>query len=142
MSALYEQDIYAWFALQANLLKEKKYFKLDVQHLEEELIEMGESYARELESNLIVLFCHLLKWKYQPKKRSRSWELTIKEHRKRVAKRLQKTPSLKYRLFEICEDAYSMARVNAVRQTGIDPDTFPEEMFFTKEEMLQEGWLP
>jgi hypothetical protein len=43
---------------------------------------MGRSERRSLESNLIVVLLHLLKWQYQPEKRSGSWEGSIIEHRR------------------------------------------------------------
>ncbi|MBX6314645.1 MAG: DUF29 family protein [Isosphaeraceae bacterium] len=32
---------------------------------------------REVESRLAVLIAHLLKWTYQPRRRTRSWRATI-----------------------------------------------------------------
>nr|VFK42784.1 MAG: protein of unknown function DUF29 [Candidatus Kentron sp. TC] len=43
---------------------------------------MGKRERRELVSRLEVLLAHLLKWKYQPAFRERSWEFTIEEQRK------------------------------------------------------------
>ena len=81
MTALHEQDFYAWTQEQAALLKFGRLAELDVQHLIEELENMGASEKRELISRLEILLIHLLKWQYQPALQSRSWLLTIEEQR-------------------------------------------------------------
>lgn len=134
--SLYEKDPYAWLSLQANYLKNKQFELLETDLLEEELLEMGESYAKELESNLVILFCHLLKWEFQPFKRTNSWILSIIEHKKRVLKRLAKTPSLKYRLFDIAEEAWPLGRIKASNETGLDTDVFPKKINFCLKEFL------
>jgi hypothetical protein len=75
--ATYETDFYGWTQQQAHLLKTGCLSSLDVANLIEEIETMGRSEKRELDSRLMVLLVHLLKWKYQPKRRGRSWELTI-----------------------------------------------------------------
>lgn len=136
------KDFYAWFNDQAKFLAAREFDKLDVENLVEEIIEMGESYARELESCLRVLFMHILKWEFQSFRRCKSWENSIKEHRRRAIRRLQKTPSLKSRLTELSLDAYDDARYEASQETGIEYEVFPEKMFFSLEEVLADGWLP
>lgn len=43
---------------------------------------------------MAVLLMHLLKWQYQPDRRSKSWERTIKEQRRQIHRELKATPSL------------------------------------------------
>lgn len=134
--SLHQIDPYAWFSVQANFIKNKNFKQLDTENLYEELLEMGESFARELESNLVILFCHLLKWEMQPAKRSKSWIFSIIEHKKRVLKRLSKTPSLKYRLFDIAQDAWPLAIIKVSNEIGIDADIFPKNMWFDLDQFL------
>ena len=56
---------------------------------------MGRAEKRELVSRLSVLLLHLLKWRYQPEKRSPSWEASIRVQRNRLADDLDDNPSLK-----------------------------------------------
>lgn len=142
MSALHEEDFYSWCQEQAKNLSEKNFHKLDIQHLVEEIQDVGESLARELESCLRILFLHILKWKYQPAFRSKSWEFSIKEHRRRVKRRLNKTPSLKARIDELAKDAYEDSTFEASQETGLDHKHFPESQFFTIEQALEDEWLP
>ena len=46
---------------------------------------MGKRQNRDLASRLTVLVMHLLKWGYQPARRSPSWRQTIQEQRRQLA---------------------------------------------------------
>jgi hypothetical protein len=83
-----------------------------------------------------ILLAHLLKWQYQPERRSRSWEATIKEQRRRIERVLRKNPGLKSYLDEAFENAYGDARLIAVRETGLEENTFPEDCPWTLEQTL------
>ncbi len=135
----YEEDFYAWTQEQATLLKEKRFMELDLEHLVEEIESMGRSEKRELENRLSVLIVHLLKWHYQPAKRTRSWALTILEQRKELAKLLRENPSLRPVLREEYPERYDIARIRAARETTLELDTFPENCPWTLEEILEDA---
>lgn len=139
---LYDQDFYAWTQEQAKLIKEKSFDKLDLTHLFEEIESMGTSEVRELESRLEVLLVHLLKWKYQPNLQCRSWQLTIKEQRYRLKKRIKKMPSLKSLLPESFIDSYENAIYSAMKETGLDDATFPSASPWTIEQVLNDAFYP
>jgi len=101
--------------------------ELDHEQLIEELESMGVSERRELTNRLAVLLAHLLKWKYQPERRGSSWKATIKEQRQKVVRVLLQNPSLKKIVGESLIDAYSDAIQIAVRETGLEEDTFPTD---------------
>jgi hypothetical protein len=84
----------------------------------------------------------LLKYKYQPNKRSNSWLLTIDEHRDRLSEDFLYSPSLRRYSEEICDEAYQKARKKAAIETGLTLDTFPCECPFTQEEILNPDYLP
>ncbi|MEA5550694.1 DUF29 domain-containing protein [Anabaena cylindrica UHCC 0172] len=67
---LYDQDFYLWTQTIVQQLKENNLHQIDIPNLIEEIESMGKSEKRELKSRLIVLLMHLLKWQYQPYKRS------------------------------------------------------------------------
>ncbi len=48
--SLYQEDFYRWLQETANLLKEHRFEKLDLENLIEEIETMGRSEKRELES--------------------------------------------------------------------------------------------
>ncbi|EAA3839560.1 DUF29 domain-containing protein [Salmonella enterica] len=142
MRSIYTSDYYGWTQQQAELLRAGKLGDLDVNNLLEELESMGGSELRELESRLEVLFMHLLKWTYQPNFRGKSWTLTIKEQRRKIARRLEKSPSLKRELSEMAVESYGDAILSAARETGLDEENFPPEMPWTLADALREDFMP
>jgi hypothetical protein len=66
-----------------------------------ELIEaLGRSEKRALKSHLTRLMGHIIKWKTQPEKRSRSWVATIYNAREEIRDIQEETPSLTDNLIE------------------------------------------
>lgn len=59
---------------------------------------MGRSEKRELVNRLSVLIAHLLKWDYQPERRGKSWENTIKIQRIDIKGVLKDSHGLKHKL--------------------------------------------
>ncbi len=123
---LYERDLYAWSQEQAALLRAGRLGEIDAENIAEEILDVGKTEYRVLESALRVLLWHMLKWDHQPEKRSRSWESTILEQRGRVARQLRENPSLKPRLLEAVQAGYEDGRLRASGETEIDLDRFPE----------------
>jgi hypothetical protein len=142
LSNLYNQDYALWLEITCQQLAEKRFGDLDLPNLLEELGDMGRSEKRALTSNLIVVLIHLLKYAYQPQKRSNSWRFTIKEHRRRIQELLRTSPSLKAYLLQNLDECYLEARDLAATETGLDLSAFPEANPFTPEQTLDRGFLP
>lgn len=137
---LHRQDFHAWTRQQADLMKSGRLGELDTVNLIDEIEDMGASRERELESRLGVLLAHLLKWRYQPDHRTRSWRLTIAEQRRRIARLLARNPSLKPLLLQALSDAYGDAVLVAARETDLDESTFPAACPFALENIMEDGW--
>jgi ribosomal protein L29 len=138
----YEKDFYAWTVEQAKLLRSGEFSAIDVANIAEEIESMGRSDRREIESRLTVLLTHLLKWRLQAGMRSGSWSGTINEQRRRIAKLLQESPSLRPFVDQVLAEAYGEAREAASNQTGFPEAQFPEECPFTVEDLLSRDFLP
>ncbi|OKH16072.1 DUF29 domain-containing protein [[Limnothrix rosea] IAM M-220] len=138
---LYEQDIVAWSEQQASYLRRQEWTKLDLENLVEEIEALGRSEQRALGSYLQVLMMHLLKCKYQPEKRTKSWDITISNCRDKIQDALEDMPSLKRFLEdpEWVEKYYRRARRDAAKETGKLINTFPQEMPFSLTEVLKEA---
>ena len=136
----HQYDFYTWTHEQATLLKEGRLADLDIEHLIEELEDMGASKEQELENRLGVLLAHLLKWQYQPERRGNSWAATIEEQRRRIERLLRKNPGLKNYLGEAFENAYGDARLIAVRETGMPKNVFPDNSPFTFDQAISDYW--
>lgn len=139
---LYETDFVEWIAQAAELLKQGKFSELDIANLIEEVEDLGRSQKQALKSNLRVLLMHLLKWQYQPRKRSGSWRGSIVEHRKRIQDALEDSPSLKNYYSSVLADSYTTAREIAAHETGCSLETFPTECSYTAEKVLDSEFLP
>ncbi len=142
MNALYERDFYAWTQEQARLLTTHALDKLDITNLIEEMKSMGASEKRELGSRLTVLLMHLLKWKYQPRKRGSSWELTIREQRLEVKDVLEDNPSLKNLVDTYFDGAYQKAILKAAKETKLSPNAFPVTCEWSLQQVLDSTFYP
>jgi len=78
MNIKYETDVVAWATEQAKFIRAGRFDQLDLQHLAEEIEDVGKSEQRELASRMAVLLMHLLKWQFQPDGRSNGWAGTIR----------------------------------------------------------------
>ena len=139
---LYEQDFCLWIEQAVKLLSENRLSELDRENLIEEISDMGSSQKQGLESNLEVVLMHLLKYKYQPEKRSNSWRSTLFEHRRRLQKAFKTSPSLKRHFASEFDDCYTAARELAAIETGLDIKLFPLESPFTSNQVLDKSYLP
>ncbi len=138
----YEQDFYAWLINSAKLIREGRFSEADIENIAEELEGMARSDKRQLINRFAVLLAHLLKWKYQPQKRSKSWKRTIKEQRKRIHLLLKDSPSLKYHIEENISDAYEIAVLSAAGETDIDESVFPEDCEYSIAEISDGDFYP
>ena len=130
MTKLYERDFFAWTQDQADALRRRSINELDWENLLEEVESLGRQERNELRNRLIVLLIHLLKWRFQPQRRGRSWELSILEQRRESERVLAENPSLKPQVADIVADAYKLARIRTARQTGLSIKRFPKESPF------------
>ncbi len=98
---------------------------VDVEQGLTQLIEtMARSERRALQSQLIGLMMHLIKWQTQPDKRSRSWLITINNARREIASLREYTPSLNKIFVEsIWEKSQQQAREEAEIDTGLTIET-------------------
>jgi hypothetical protein len=141
-SNLYEADYLKWIETTVEKLKNHDYTTVDWTSLIEEIEDMGRSERSSLESNLIILLMHLLKWQYQPDLRSGSWKGSIVEHRRRILKALKNSPSLKPYLEEIFDESYGDAITQAAAETGLPTDLFPDRCPYSVTEILDTNFFP
>jgi len=157
---LYDRDYYLWLKTTAKVLSDARWNALDVENLIEEIESMERSEKRAIESNLVVLLLHLLKWLYQPSMqtgrslgqaslaiamlpspRARNWKGSILEHRRRLQKDLKASPSLKNYLEEVFAECYENARQQGAAETGLPVEAFPIAAPFTPDEALNKDYF-
>lgn len=139
---LYEQDFFQWTRTTAARVRAGKWQEIDAEHLAEEIESLGNRDRRELGSRIEVLLRHLLKWHYQPSKRSGSWQNTIDTQRTEVVELLAQSPSLRPTLPMVLARRYPGAWVKALRDTGLPAAMLPEVCLWTPEQLLDPDFWP
>ena len=142
LHANYDGDVVAWANEQAALLRSGRFSELDIEHIADEVEDVGKSERRELFSRMSQLLAHLLKWNFQPERRGRSWSNTIRFQRRAISKHLADMPSLKPLLNDPgwIEIIWGDAVTLAVKETGIDD--FPETCIWPMEQIMDDTFLP
>ena len=131
-----------WARETADLIREGRWQNIDLEHLVEELEDLGKSEKRGIASQLVRLLIHLLKWEYQPQRRSDSGLDSITDSRLQIELAIKDSPSLRnYPLQELAQ-AYQRARWIASKQTHLPLSTFPETCPYALDNILAEDWLP
>jgi Domain of unknown function DUF29 len=138
----YEQDFYAWLMEQAAHMRAKKWRALDIDNIAEELEALGREQRHALRSHLRILLIHLLKWAYQPERRTESWRHSIGNARAEIDGRLEMSPSLRRELSDVVAWAYQRARHAAANETGILLETFPETCPWDLGRLQDDDFLP
>lgn len=141
-TTLYDLDFFAWANEQARLLRAGKLSEADIDHIAEEIENIGRAEKRELISRLSVLLSHLLKWQYRPLKRGARWEVTIRNHRRALADHLLDNPSLKAKFAEAVARAYADARGGAYAETGLPEAIFPATCDWTFDQIMAPDFWP
>lgn len=130
-----ETDFHQWTMDTAAAIRERRFGSVDWDRLAEEIQSLGRAEQNEVKSRLAQLMYHLLKMKYQPDRSSASWERTVRDQRKSIARLLREQPSLRAKLDD--PEFWSAAYEDATALSGPEnlPGSvvtqFPEECPFT-----------
>jgi hypothetical protein len=139
----YESDFYTWTQTQAAALRAQEWKTLDIEHLAEEIEDLGQSIENAIESHLERLLLHLLKYRYDPAQRPRRlWRLTIRHARREIAKLIRKNPGLQHHPARYLAEAYQHARDDAPDATDLPLTTFPEACPWPVERVLDLDFWP
>jgi hypothetical protein len=142
---LYEQDFYAWAKTQADLMRAGRYADLDLEHLIEEVDDLGESLKRSVRSRIRTIIEHILKLEHSPAREPRGrWYDTVLAQRSDLLDEL--TPSIRREVEPALPDLYDRARQNAdasLRKHGetAAADALPETCPYTLDQ-ISGDWLP
>lgn len=151
LASLYEEDFQRWIEETSAFLKNHDFEAIDLDHLIEELDDLGNTNKATLESNLAILLAHLLKLRVQfdaPDTLKNSWYNSVDEHRQRVKRQLKKTPSLKSYWNTAVLEAYVDARKLAIKEGqrakfGVTLHTeneYPKQCPFSQSQILNEDF--
>lgn len=141
---LYEEDFYAWTREQTRHLRARRFAAVDLEHLIEEVAELGNARRDAVLGNARIIIEHLLKLEHGPAQDARNgWRATVREHRARLE--LQLTPRLRQVLQDELARVVAIARRNAegaLRDHGEDAaaDALPERYPYTFEQLTTDWW--
>lgn len=140
----YQADFAAWALEQAALMRQGRFSEIDFHNLVEEIEDMGKNMHRSLASHMKNLIAHLLKWQYQPQRRSESWRATIARCRSDIPELLEESPSLSadFHDRQWLEKAWKRGVDLAASETGLSRHTFPSEPLWTTVQILDIEFLP
>lgn len=141
-NSLYETDALIWTETQIALLRAGKFDQLDLENIISELGYQVRKDKNEVASRLRGLMAHLLKYQFQPQRRSRSWSSTINNHREGIASVLRQMPSLRPQLDEYISHNYPRAIRAAMLDTHLPPSAFPLENPYTAAQILDFDFFP
>ncbi len=135
-------DFYAWTQQQAEQLRLLQPERIDWQNLAEEIEDLGRSQKHKIESNLTIILLHVLKLAYRQATAKPGWKSAVIEHRRRIARILRDSPSLRRYPGAILEEEYAGAREMAADETGLPEETFPATCPFGIDAVLDSAFWP
>ena len=142
LKTLYDTDFNLWVEAQLAALQSRRLEEIDLPNLIEEIEDLAKRDKKALRSHLKVLLLHLLKWQFQPAKRSNSWRASIANARIEIEDILSDSPSLENYLPTIVDKAYANARTLASTETGVELEVFPENLPYELSQVLDTDFLP
>jgi Domain of unknown function DUF29 len=139
----YETDFYAWTQQQAKAIRTKDVAALDIEHLAEEVEDLGRAVRKAIGRQLERLLLHLLTWQYDPATDPRRlWRVTIRHARRELADDLAENRSLRGYPAERLSLAYRRACLDAADETALPLTTFPEVCPWSIAQVLDENFWP
>lgn len=85
---------------------------------------------------------HLLKWQFQPERRSYSRMGTVRRERTEIARHLRDNPGLKPHWDELFQDSYEGVRLQAVVEANLPPERFPETCPYSLDQATDAEFWP
>jgi hypothetical protein len=143
-SLLYEDDFYAWSREQAALLRDKRFAELDLEHLVEEVEDLGGALKRSVRSRIGTIIEHLLKLEHSPAQDPRGgWYDTIITQRRDLVEEL--TPTIRREVEPDFRRLYDRARADAATSLRVHgeakaADALPADCVYSFEQVVGDWW--
>lgn len=142
LKQIYEIDDYEWLEQTIVLLKDHQFQQLDLEHLIEELEDLGKEKKNAVASLLEQVIRHLLLlqyWTSEAEYNAVHWQEEIYTFRTQLGRKM--TTNLRNYLEEelnsIYQDALGFVKIKTVNSV-----VFPSECPYSLEQLLDRSWLP
>jgi hypothetical protein len=110
--------------------------KIDGEFVKDLIISLAKNQERGVGSQMTRFMKHLLKWIYQPQKRTRSWAVSINNSRDEIEDFLVNQKTLSDKVESDLTKLYSRAKRQASGETGLVPSSFPYDCPWTLDDIL------
>jgi len=128
-SELYERDYYAWIQNQVRAMRDGRVEEIDWTNVAEEIEDLSKSEKRSIENRIARIVEHLLKLAYAPARmrslNRRGWELSVREARRQIRRRLSESPSLRPMTKEMFPHGYEGVRNTALGALDLPDSGLP-----------------
>ena len=118
-------DTYSWALQQAELLHAGRFDLIDDENIADEIAALAKTESRALRSAIRLIIHHLLKWDFQAERRTRSWAVSVRTHRRGVDPLLRESPGLRSQLPMVSAEAFADARDSALDESGLGENAIP-----------------
>jgi hypothetical protein len=139
---LYDEDFFQWTQCNASVLRSGAVQNADLEHIAEEIEDMGKRHRQAAVNRMRVLIMHLLKYRFQPGKRSPSWTRTIIEQRRRLHLIFEDSPSLRSYVLEHIDAIYAHAAQDAMIEMSSKDIGLPEACPWRMDAILDPKFWP
>ena len=142
LKQLYELDDSQWLEETVSLLKNHQFQQLDLEHLIEELEDLGQENKNAVASLLEQVIRHLLLLQYRTKEaeyNTNHWQEEIYNFRTQLGRKI--TNNLRNYLEEELNSIYQDA-LGFVKLKTVNTVTFPSQCPYSLEQLLDRSWLP
>lgn len=140
----YDGDIIAWANEQAELIRAGRFDLLDLEHIADEIEDVGKAERRDFSNSMTVLLANLLKWKFLPDGQGSCWKMPIQLKRKVMAKWISNMPSLNTDIEdpEWWELVWADALIMVTKDSGLAFERFPETCPWSYQEIVNLDFYP
>lgn len=115
--SLYHTDPYTWSQQQVEALRRRDYDAIDLEHVIEEIGDVGGRHRDRLQSHYARVLQHFLKLQYRHPANAgsdRGWQNTITQARSAIHTLLRRSPGLNHHRAQILADAWREGRREAI----------------------------
>jgi hypothetical protein len=138
---LYDTDFVEWTARTAELLRQGRFDEVDLEHVVEEIEDLGRSERLAMRSQLRRMLAHLIKMRIQPERAGASWRGSVASARIEILDRITDSPSLRRHAETSLPRLYREAVELALAETNLAAHAkeldIPAKCPYTLDELLQ-----
>jgi hypothetical protein len=142
VKTLYETDYLEWAEQTAQLLRERRFDEIDVEHLTEEVEYLAGSEKSGIQSQLRRMLIHLIKQRIQPERDGPSWHASILNAQAEILDDIASSPSLRGFADQVLDKTYGSALRIALIETGMEDRAgeanLPTRCPYTLDQLLAE----